>query len=239
MVPLSRTGLLALVATMSVPVAVAGVAWACGPSGYGVPEKPAAPPSSTAAPAPQQTVTPPPQQVAPAPTPVTPSSRPTPSAGENSSATTRGVNADTLRGGGGGSGSGGGGSDSGGSGSLAGQSDPAGGSSGPAAINARVDGATAGVVEQGSQSVFASSTAPKRKAAAGSVSATEDLWSAAPSAGGKASLASAAEMGDDGGGLSTAVLAGIIVLSLGLVGIVGGLLAAEVRRRRAEGPTAR
>jgi hypothetical protein len=141
-------------------------------------------------------------------------------------------------------------SGSGGSGALRprGGSDPAGGAgggsgSGQAAIDARVDGSTAGVVRDGRQAVFASSTAPERaksksRAAAretpsaGRVSATEDLWTTAPSATGKPSMATAAEVGGDSGGLGATMVAGIIVLGLGLVAIIGGVLVAEVRRRR-------
>ena len=110
-------------------------------------------------------------------------------------------------------------------------------------ISARVEGFTAGVVQQGGQSVFASSTAPsevdrgKGKArSSGRVSertAMGDLWSRATFAGAHPSLASADAIGGQGGGLNGSVVAGIAILALGLVGMTGAALVAAGRRRRA------
>jgi hypothetical protein len=53
------------------------------------------------------------------------------------------------------------------------------------------------------------------------------------SAGAKPSLASAAAVGGESGGLSGGVIAGMAILGLGLVGLTGGALVATGRRRRA------
>lgn len=106
---------------------------------------------------------------------------------------------------------------------------------------ARESGATAGVVSEGGQPVFASSSASKGKKAAGSDagtgspserSAVGDAWSgfsSGTSAGG--SRATAASLGEDG---SKSPL-GMAILGLGLVGIIGTFLVlAAPRRRRAK-----
>ena len=235
MVRRSRAGFLALLGTMSASVMlVAGVAWACGPSGFGVPEAPPVPPSATGQPAgPPTSATPTSPQASP-PAPVNIDIGPA----ESAAGTTRGVDAGRT-----------------GSQSPRAQAPAQGQSTAPASagqadITARVEGSTAGVRQQGRQSVFASSTAPaaskadrgKSKASSPARSSTPavsersaagDLWSGVTSRGGNPSLASAAAMGGQSDGLSGGAVAGIAVLGLGLVGIAGGALATAGRRRRA------
>lgn len=235
----TRASVLGLVGTASVTAVVAGLAWACGPSGYGVPESPAPPPSSTAAPP-----TPLPSTGPSAAAPSAPASGPAVSAPESGSG--------TASGGGSGAtnrsqpqrtptqgGSGGGGFTT--APSPAGQAD----------INARVQGRTAGVSRESGRPVFASSTAPSparaakrgkgkaREAAAKSNapavterSATADLWTGV-SSGTNPSLASAAAIDGGGGGLGGGAVAALAVFGLGLVGISGAVLATAARRRRA------
>lgn len=230
----TRAGVLAVLGTMSLFAGVAGLSWACGPSGYGVPATPAAPPTSTAQPA------------APPSTVQAPSSTSAPQAPavqvQVGSGTARSV-ATQPRG-------------------VQPQRAPSqqqrvavGGRTAPgpatrADIGARVSGSTAGVVQQRGQSVFASSAAPasakakgdksaaaRKKAAAKSTpapalsqrSATGDLWSGLTSGG--ASLASAASAGGTGGGLSGGVVAALAMLGLGLAGLTGAALVAGRRRR--------
>lgn len=230
MVRRTRVGALTLVGTVSVPVVIAGMAWACGPSGYGTPE---APPQPGAVVAP---VTPPASN-APLPSGPGPTQPPpTQITVESGSATTVGGRS---------------------------QSSPSapvevrtpalsqGRSALPPAarsdLSARVNGATAGVVESRGQTVFRSSTAPKAKAAkrdkagarppaksAPAVSeraATGDLWGGLATA--DANLASAAALGKDGGGMSGGLIAALAILGLGLAGLTGGALATAGRRRRA------
>ena len=230
MIRRTRVGVLAFVGILSVPVMVAAVAWACGPSGYGTPESPAAPPPSTAQPvSPGATVSPPasPQPAAPAVDVQVNSS-------ESASTTASGVlnssgpAAKTP-------------------GNTVGGNTNARRLTGSALINARERGATAGVVQQGKQAVFASSTEPttakaSKKAAARSAAkstvaapsertVTADLWSGVT--GTNPSLASAASSGGDTGGLSGGAVAGLAMLGLALAGITGGALVAAGRRRRA------
>ena len=229
----TRAGVLTLAGTMSLLVGVVGLSWACGPSGYGVPETPAAPPSSTAQPqAPS---------AAPAPsanaTPPSPAVRVEVGSGSVNSVAdqprARGVQpqrAPVQQGG-----------------SVGVRNAPA--PATPADINARIGGSTAGVVRQGGQSVFASSAAPgsakakagksaaARKKAAKSTSApalsqrsaTADLWSGLNSKG--ANLASAASAGGTSGGLSTGVVAALAMLGVGLAGLTGAALLTGRRRR--------
>ncbi len=136
----------------------------------------------------------------------------------------------------GGWGGSGGGSGPGSSGSGPGSSGGTGpGRAGQAALASRVNGATAGVTRQGGQSVFSSSTAP-RSSGRSSASAAARKWSGVPSAGANPSLASAAEVGGKSGGLG-GLVAGSVILALGLVGLAGGALLVTVRRprRRAAG----
>ena len=246
MVRRTRVGVLGLVATMTAPVAVAGLAWACGPSGYGVPETPAAPPASTAQPAPS-TVRPPAPSEASAPAQAPAASAPA----ETGSATTRSVRETAAVGRGGGGGE---------RGSTAPQrpsqlggavTGTAPRSSTQADIRARVHGSTAGVVQQGRQSVFASSTAPAaskadrgkgkaRSSASGAPAVSEGTassegWSGVTSTGASPSLESAAAAEGDSGGLSSGVVMAVIaLLGLGLAGITGAALVTG-RRRRAAG----
>jgi len=107
---------------------------------------------------------------------------------------------------------------------------------------ARESGATAGVTEQGGQQVFAGSAAPKAKKASGSKagsgspserSAVGDAWSGFSSGsfatGG--SETPAASLAEDGSGSPL----GMAILGLGLVGILGTLLALAVPARRRVG----
>ena len=229
----TRAGVLALLGTVSVSVGVASLAWACGPSGYGVPDAPPAPPSSTAQPvAPPATADAPPAASAPQ----------APAASvESGSGTARSVApqrnrsqaappAPTQRG------------------AVGGGRTTAPSPATRADINARIGGSTAGVIQQRGQSVFASSAAPRsatkakagkaaaRKAATKSTapavsqrSATGDLWSGLSSQG--ASLASAASAGDQSDGLSGGLVAAIALLGLGLAGIAGAALVIGRRRR--------
>lgn len=230
----NRAGFLVLVGTMTVPAVIAGMAWACGPSGYGVPEAPTAPPASTAQPGPSAT--------APAPPAAgSPQSPPVEIKIETGSATTKSVAREASPQ----------------SPRAPSQRVAVGGNAAPspaarAEIVARVGGSTDGVVSERGQSVFASSTAPsgtqKTKSAAKSKaspsvagtpapavserSATGDLWGAIRSSGQNPSLSSAAA-GGPSGGLSGTAVAGIAILALGLAGITGGALATAGRRRRA------
>ncbi len=111
-------------------------------------------------------------------------------------------------------------------------------SGGQSDITARVQGATAGVVRSGDQSVFASSTAPGKDKASRSEGPSESTaasegWSGVTSTA-NPSLAAAEAMGEDsGGGLSDGLVAGIVLLALGLAGITGGSVLVAARRRRA------
>jgi hypothetical protein len=123
------------------------------------------------------------------------------------------------------------------------------GTYGSGALNTRLAGGTAGVSSQGGQSVFTSSVAPSpgrvtHRAHAHSRSApvhatapsprtaTGDVWSGF-AAGAKSPVAAAASYpGAQGGGLSSQVLAGILVLGLGVTGLCGGALAVTTSRRR-------
>jgi hypothetical protein len=244
----TRAGVLSVVGVLSVPVVIASVAWACGPSGYGVPETPAAPPASTGAP------------IAPATTssPAAPTSSGQPPAVQvqSGSLSTNGA-----------SGTSGQGSPPSGQGNppspggSSGGGDPTSAPPVRAQFNARVLGATAGVTNQGGQRVFASSTAPGKasstgrgkatgkakssaRSAARSVApavsqrtATGDLWSGVTSRA-NPSLASAAAGAKEGGGLSSGVVAAMALLGLGLAGIVGFALVTS-RRRRVAGASKR
>ena len=230
----NRTGVLTLVGALSVPVVVAAVAWACSPSGYGTPESPPAPPTSTVQPTPSTTSAPQPVAQAPA-TPVqievsTPGSDTNTTGSVIRSAPKQGSNPART---------------------VAPRPNV---NSGAADLTARLNGATAGVVKQGSQRVFASSASPRKSAArseksaarrpAGSAApaasertATSDLWSAVT--GSNPSLASAASSADTGGGLSGLALAGIAMLGLTLAAIAGGALVSAGSRRRAGARTPR
>jgi len=127
---------------------------------------------------------------------------------------------------------------------------------GQAGIAARLRGATAGVTRQGGQAVFSSSAAPakagKRSASRASApssarttaparstrGATGDLWSGVASAGTPATV-SASASGAQSGGLSTATVAGLAILGLGLTGLTAGFLVTTGRRRRVTGARTR
>ena len=228
MVRRTRIGALTLVGTVSVPVVIAGMAWACGPSGYGTPESPAPPVATVAPSTPPTSNTPPPTGSGPAQPP------PVQVTVESGSSTTSGAG------------------QSGRSGPVA--QSPAlsqGRSVVPptarADLSTRVAGGTAGVVESRGQTVFRSSTAPKAKAgsrakakarpapasapAVSERAATGDLWGGLATA--DANLASAAALNKDEGGLSGGLTAALVILGLGLAGLTGGALATAGRRRRA------
>lgn len=103
------------------------------------------------------------------------------------------------------------------------------------------------MTRQGGKSVFSSSAAPKPskhaarahskaparvQATAPVRGATGDLWSGVSSAG-TPSMASAASVGGQGGGLGSGVIAGLVILGLGLTGLTGGFVVTAGRRRRA------
>lgn len=105
---------------------------------------------------------------------------------------------------------------------------------------ARLNGATAGVTSRGGQAVFASSVAPKGKAATSAVSpsirgAAADVWSGLGSSrGGSPSLAAAQEGSSSTGGLGSSLAVGLGILGFGVAGLLGTALVAGARRRRAE-----
>ena len=230
----NRMGVLALVGALSVPVVVAAVAWACSPSGYGTPESPPPPPTSTVQPTPSTTSAP--QAVAQPPASPVQVQVNTPGTATNTTGSVirapKKVGSDPAR-------------------TVApGRSV----NTGAANLTARLNGATAGVVKQGSQKVFASSAPPRRAAARSEKSAartparkaapaisertaTSDLWSAVT--GSNPSLASAASSADTGGGLSGLALAGIAMLGLTLAAIAGGALVSVGSRRRTGARTPR
>ena len=223
----TRACVLALVGAISVPVVVASLAWACGPSGYGTPDKPPAPPSSTGQPPP---ATGPSSVSTPAP------AQPTSSAGaESGSAMTSGTVGDGPRGRSAPRGRGGPEGRGGGAGASQSVRTTA-PSRGQAAFAARVRGATAGFVRQRGQSVFASSTAPRKSAKSAASAASQRRWSGVASAGTNPSLASADAAGAESGGLSGGLIAGSAILGLGLAALTGGALLVTARRpRRAAG----
>lgn len=231
----TRTGVLALLGTASLLVGAASLSWACGPSGYGVPETPAAPPASAQPVAPPVSATPP----AARNVPQSPAVRVEVGSGSvRSVATDPGSQppstdtraSDPPR-------------------TPPGRVGPVSGNTGPATqgdIAARVAGQTAGVVEQGGQKVFASSAAPgsakakgKKAAAARKKAAKDtqapsqrtavaDLWTGVS---GSANLASAASAGATDSGPHGGVIAAVAMLGLGLVGLTGAVLVAGRRRR--------
>ncbi len=124
-------------------------------------------------------------------------------------------------------------------------------SSAKAPVAARQTGATAGIQRQGAQAVFASSAAPAKarvtkkaaskpakatatpsaRATAPASSSTADLWSgvAAPA---KSPLAAAeATSRGQAGGLPGGVVAGLLVLALGMAGLTGAFVVTTGRRR--------
>jgi hypothetical protein len=122
------------------------------------------------------------------------------------------------------------------------------GAYGSGALVTRENGGTAGVTNQGGHSVFTSSVAPAKshaahRAHAGSRSAARavapsprtangDVWSGFAPASKSPVTAAAATSAAQGGGLSTQVLAGMVILGLGLTGLCGGAFAFTASRRR-------
>jgi hypothetical protein len=103
----------------------------------------------------------------------------------------------------------------------------------------RLRGATAGVVASRGQAVFASSVAPKVKAAPSTASpsvrsAAADVWSGVGGSKDSASLSAANAGGSASGGLGASLGIGLGILGFGLVGLAGTALVASSRRRRAE-----
>ena len=231
----TRAGVLAVLGTSSLFAGVVGLSWACGPSGYGVPESPSAPPASTAQPAAPPSAVQAPSSTAP---PQAPAVRIEVGSGTVRSVATepRGVQPQRAP-----------------SQQRVAAGGQTGTGTGPATradINARVGGSTAGVVRQGGQQVFASSAAPgsaKAKSGKGTVarkkapakstsapapssrSATSDLWSGLNSGG--ANLASAASAGTATGGLSGGMVAALGMLGVGLAGLMGAALVTGRSRR--------
>lgn len=122
---------------------------------------------------------------------------------------------------------------------------------GVSALHARISGATAGVTRSAhGQVVFTSSTAPRARAtakrpahsapAASPVrSASGDLWSGVTSTAKSYQPTAASSAGGQDSGSAPGMIAGFVVLGLGLTGLVGGFLVAEQRRRRASGASGR
>ena len=219
-------------------VVVGGLAWACTPSGFGTPSQPAEegspPPSdpatsgSQAPPAEQQPSTQPSQSAPPA----EPATRTTTSAsGTTSGALPAKSRPQPER--------------------PVARPKPAAPVAIAPVIQARQNGATAGVSTQGTQVVFNSSKAPakadRKKAAAPAPTlepqadprtATDDVWAdlAAP----KGSALAAAEAASVGGksGVGTGVIIGLGLLTVGLSALAGAAIATAGRRRKA-GRTAR
>lgn len=249
-----RVFCLAIVSVLSVGVVGAALAWACTPPGFGTPASPTAAPNAAPTPnAPAPTPTPtPPAAADPAPTAAAPAAAPAPAVVQSSapvSATTSGATARSSRRE----------ASSPKTSPAAPATSPA-RSAKPrvpvaptrvAPVVARQNGATAGVQRQGAQSVFSSSAAPARarvtkkaepktgranatpapRATPPAGSSTSDLWSgvAAPA---KSPLAAAeATSGGKAGGLPGSVVAGLLVLALGMAGLTGAFVVTTGRRR--------
>lgn len=202
-------------AAASVLVIGVSVAWACTGPSFGVPANPVAPTNDPPVPTePESGI----QPTAPAPSPQTGSEVTSPGTVDSRST-------------------------SGAVGTSPGTRQPVdSGSAAPAAaeqFEVRESGGTAGVVEQGSQPVFSSSTASKGKKAdsqgAGSPSersAAGDAWSGFASAASPAGSGAATSLGEDSSGLTTL---GLAILGLGLAGVAGTLLVLAGPRRRRMG----
>lgn len=104
---------------------------------------------------------------------------------------------------------------------------------GSPALAARAKGATAGVSHRAGHRVFASSVPPRTAAAPSARSATGDLWSGFGAPARSPVSAAQASSSGQGGGVGAQVLAGVVILGLGLVGLFGGVLVTLARRRRA------
>ena len=246
---------MAVLSALSVTVIGAGLAWACTPDGFGTPQAPSAPsepPPPPPPPAPSAVAPPPPATAASPAAPAasapagtsagaaSPSISAAPASsgadavvrrnvGARRSATTAGSGATSRSGG-----SAGAGAPSNDVGQRAGGPIE---SSGQAAIDARVSGATAGVSRQGGRSVFSSSSAAKGSArpAAPTGSASGDLWTSVQSARTPSVAAAAGPVDGRSGELGTGVLAGVLILGLGVTGLTGAFLVTAGRRRRVTG----
>jgi hypothetical protein len=84
--------------------------------------------------------------------------------------------------------------------------------------------------QSGKQLVFASS-APSRSPSA--ASATSDIWSGVQAGASPSIVSAPAAAGGQTAGLSSSVLAGVVILGLGLIGLAGGGAYLVVTRRRA------
>jgi hypothetical protein len=115
---------------------------------------------------------------------------------------------------------------------------------GSGALVTRENGGTAGVSSKAGHSVFTSSVAPTKArtthrahVATHAVTpsprtATGDVWSGFAATSRSPLSAAASYSGSQGGGLSSQVLAGMLVLGLGLTGVCGGAFAVTTSRRR-------
>jgi hypothetical protein len=101
---------------------------------------------------------------------------------------------------------------------------------GPGAFAARIHGKTGGFSRHGKQLIF-SSSAPSRSPSA--ASASGDLWSGFRAGASPSIVSAPAAAGGQGAGLSSSVLAGLVIFGLGLIGLAGGGAYLVVTSRRA------
>ncbi|MDQ6774992.1 MAG: hypothetical protein M3071_01965 [Actinomycetota bacterium] len=100
---------------------------------------------------------------------------------------------------------------------------------GPAAFAARIHGKTGGFSRHGNQLAFASS-APSSSSAA---SASGDVWSGVQAGASPSIESAAAGASGQPAGLSSSVLAGLVIFGLGLIGLASGGAYMVVTSRRA------
>ena len=232
----ARSFWVAALAVTATALAGASIAWACTTPDYGTPQTPPAPPPpASGAPSGQGAIATPPASgttSGSASGSTSGANASAPSSSTSHSVSTAPVNAPASVG----------------SRQAAPQATSVAAGSGAGAFAARLRGATAGVAHQGGHGVFASSVAPKAKARAHAShpahaasraaapsprSATSDVWSGFGAPSRSPVYAAASAVGQGGGGVSSQVLAGIVILGLGLAGVVGGGLAVAARRRGA------
>jgi hypothetical protein len=111
---------------------------------------------------------------------------------------------------------------------------------GQAQLRAREHGATAGFKHQAGHKVFASSVAPTRATATkpatpapSAATAVGNIENGFATPTKPTSLAAASAAGaTNGGGLSSSVIAGLVLLALGLVALSGGVAVAATRQQR-------
>ena len=246
---------LSLLALGTLGLATASVAWACSAPDYGTPSTPPAPPAAssaaTVAPGSSPTSgigTPSPSPTNSAPSTVSGATGVAPTAsGTTSGAVANPVHTSSRT-------TAPSPSPAGGSGVVAPTNRGSGATVyGAGALATRESGGTAGVSRQGGQSVFTSSVAPPAKApvahrhhavhrahvvhhATAPVTAPQvaptHAWSGAGASSRSPLSAAEASSAAQGGGISSQVLAGMVILGLGLVGLFGGALTVTVSRRR-------